>query len=146
MEPLWLRDYKKGQKERRESQEKDEALAVQQTIEGAAYGRPIAPKLSGLRGAVALPSAAANGERATVTWVTITSSTSPWKAVTTPQPVEVIREMETTQNMENLKSSRCVPYLMVINHRCNNTSCLPIRLTTFQRARPAACCSALLMQ
>lgn len=121
MEPDWLKNYKKRQKERRESQEKSEALAVQQAIESAAYGRPIAPKGAC---AVALPRGTSAGEQATLTWVAIATSTSPWKAVTAPQPVEVVREEEnavTKGILTGAKSSpdkRCVmvllPYLRQI--------------------------------
>lgn len=97
MEPLWLKGYKKRLKERRESQEKREALAMQQVIEGSAYGRPIAPKFNGTACAVALPSATSNNEQVAVTWVAIATRTSPWKAVSSPQPVEVAREMENIQ-------------------------------------------------
>lgn len=96
-EPLWLKGYKKRQKERRESQEKREALAMKQAIEGSAYGRPIAPKFNGTACAVALPSATSNNEQVAVTWVAIATRTSPWKAVSSPQPVEVAREMENIQ-------------------------------------------------
>ena len=94
LEPLWLKNYRKRQKERRERQEKNETLSV----EGSVYGRrPIAPKLSGTaaRCAVAVPSGSVNGEQ--VTWVAITTATSPWKAVTTPQPVELVHEV--TENI-----------------------------------------------
>lgn len=128
MEPDWLKNYKKRQKERRESQEKSEALAVQQAIESAAYGRPIAPKGAC---AVALPRGTSAGEQATLTWVAIATGTSPWKAVTAPQqavtapqPVEVVREEEnavTKGILTGAKSSpdkRCVmvllPYLRQI--------------------------------
>lgn len=97
VEPLWLKGYKKRQKERRESQEKRETLAVQQGIEGSAYGRPIAPKFNGTACAVALPSATSNNEQVAVTWVAIATRTSPWKAVSSPHPVEVAREMENIQ-------------------------------------------------
>ncbi|XP_068694172.1 uncharacterized protein [Montipora foliosa] len=109
LEPLWLKNYKNRQRERRESQEKSEALVVKQAIEGVAYGRPIAPKFNGTACAVALPS---NGEQATVTWVAIATRTSPWKAVTTPQPVEVVREAA-----ENIQITRSYPKTSVDSDR-----------------------------
>ena len=70
---------------------------MKQAIEGSAYGRPIAPKFNGTACAVALPSATSNNEQVAVTWVAIATRTSPWKAVSSPQPVEVAREMENIQ-------------------------------------------------
>lgn len=109
MEPDWLINYKKKQKERRESQEKSEALAVQQSIEGAAYGRPIVPKFTGGTYAVALPSVSSAGERGKVAWVAITSSTSPWKALTPPRPVEDVRKGEHALPTGNVTSARSSP-------------------------------------
>ena len=112
MEPDWLKTYKKRQKERRESQEKREAIAVQQSIDSAAYGRPIAPKLSGGACTVALPSGSGSAvEQGTVTWVAIASGTSPWKAVTAPQTVGVVGEVENacTLTAGNVTSARSSP-------------------------------------
>lgn len=109
MEPDWLINYKKKQKERRDSQEKSEALVVQQSIESAAYGRPIVPKLSGGAYTVALPSGSSPSDRGQVAWVTITSSTNPWKAVTPAQPVEDVCERENTFPAGNIASARSSP-------------------------------------
>ena len=119
MEPDWLISYKKRQKERRESQEKSEAQAVQQSIESAAYGRPIAPKFNGGACAVAIPSGTSAGEQGTVTWVAIASSTSPWKAVSTAaQPVEIVRDGENTLTANNVSSARSSPVRRYVTDLC----------------------------
>ena len=109
LEPDWLINYKKKQKERRDRQEKSEAVIVQQSIESAAYGRPIVPKLSGGAYTVALPSGSSASDRGQVVWLTITSSTSPWKAVTPAQPVEDVCERENALPAGNVTSARLSP-------------------------------------
>lgn len=101
-----MKNYKKREKERRDSQEKAKAKVVKQKIEGTAYGRPIAPKFSTGACAVALPTGSGSaGNAGTVTWVAITTSTSPWKAVAPPQPVEVVREVDNSDTVTNVRSS-----------------------------------------
>lgn len=109
MEPDWLVNYKKKQKERRESQEKSEALAIQQSIESASYGRPIVPKLTRGTYTVALPSNTTAGEQGQVAWVAITSS--PWSAavVTPKQPVEDVCKGEHAPPASNVTSARSSP-------------------------------------
>ena len=95
-----MKNYKKREKERRESQEKAKAKVVKQKIEGTAYGRPIAPKFSAGACAVALPTGSGSaGNAGTVT------STSPWKAVAPPQPVDVVREVNNSDTVTNVRSS-----------------------------------------
>ena len=101
-----MKNYKKREKERRENQEKAKAKVVKQKIEGTAYGRPITPKFSAGACAVALPTGSGSaGNAGTVTWVAITTSTSPWKAVAPPQPVEVVREVDKPDTVTNVPSS-----------------------------------------
>ena len=101
-----MKNYKKREKERRESQEKAEAKVVKQKIEGTAYCRAIAPKFSAGACAVALPTGSGSaGNAGTVTWVAITTSTSPWKAVASPQPVDLVREVENSDTVTNVRSS-----------------------------------------
>lgn len=109
LEPDWLLSYKKKQKERRESQEKSDTVAIQQSIEGAAYGRPIVPKFTGGGTyTVTLPSGSSAGEQGKVAWVAITSSTSPaWKTMTPTRPVE---HALPTGNVPSARSSPAVRY------------------------------------
>ena len=101
-----MKNYKKREKERRESQEKAKAKVVKQKIEGTAYGCPIAPKFSTGACAVALPTGSGSaGNAGTVTWVAITTSTSPWKAFVPPQPVDVVREVDNSDTVTNVRSS-----------------------------------------
>lgn len=111
VEPDWLINYKKKQKERRESQEKSEALAIQQSIESAAYGRPIVPKLTTGTYTVALPSNTTAGERGKVAWLAITSSANPWSAavITPKQPVEDVCKGEHALPASNVTSARSSP-------------------------------------
>ena len=101
-----MKNYKKREKERRESREKAKAKVVKQIIEGTAYGRPIAPKFSAGASAVALPIGSGSaGSAGTVTWVAITTSTSPWKAVAPPEPVDLVREVDNSDTVTNVRSS-----------------------------------------
>ena len=55
---------------------------------------------------MALPTGSGSaGNAGTVTWVSITTSTSPWKAVVPPQPVEVVREVDNSDTVTNVRSS-----------------------------------------
>ena len=101
--------YKKKQKERRDSQQKSQLVVVQQSIESPSYSRPIVPKLSGGAYTVALPSGSSPSDRGQVAWVTITSSASPWKALTPAQVVEDVCERENTLTAGNLASVRSSP-------------------------------------
>ena len=40
-----------------------------------------------------------------VTWVAITTATSPWKAVAPPQPVEVVREVDNCDTVTKVRPS-----------------------------------------
>ena len=98
-----MKNYKKRS---RESQEKAKAKVVKQKIEGTAYGLPIAPKFSTGACAVALPTGSGSaGNAGIVTWVAITTATSAWKAVAPPQPVEVVREVDYSDTVTNVRSS-----------------------------------------
>ena len=106
MKPGWMKNYKKRQKERRESQEKAKDKVVKQKIEGTACGLPFAPKFSTGECAVAQPTVSGSaGNAGIITWVAITTATSPWKAVATPQPVEVVREVDNFDTITNVRSS-----------------------------------------
>ena len=103
-EPDWLINYKKKEKERRDSQEKSKPVVVHRSMESPSYGRPIVPKLSGGAYTVTLPTGSSPSDRGQVAWVTITSSATPWKALTPVQPVEDVCERENTLVAGNLAS------------------------------------------
>lgn len=109
VEPDWLINYKKKQKERRDSQERNQAFVFQQSIESSSYSRPIVPKLSGGAYTVALPSGSSPSDRGQVAWVTITSSQSTWKALTPTQVVEDACERDNTLLAGNMPSVRSAP-------------------------------------
>ena len=109
VEPDWLINFKKKQKERRESQEKKEAQAFQQSLESAAYGRPIAPKFSGGTCTVTLPTGSPAGEQRKVAWVAVPTSVSPWKAVTPLKPAEDVCKGENALPETNVTSARTSP-------------------------------------
>ena len=101
-----MKNYKKRQKERRESQEKAKDKVLKQKIEGTAYGLPFAPKFSSGECTVALPTVSGSaGNAGIVTWVAITTTTSLWKAVAPPQPVEVVREGNSFDTVTKARSS-----------------------------------------
>ena len=108
MEPDWLKNYKK-------KQEKSEPVVFKQSIvDSPSYSRPIAPKLSGATYTVALPTGSSPSDRAQVAWVTITSSASPWKALTPAQPIDDACERENTlvtDNVASVQSSPTVRYV-----------------------------------
>ena len=111
-EPDWLINYKKKQKERRDSQEKSKPVVVsvvKRSIESPSYSRPIVPKLSGGAYTVTLPTGSSSSDRGQVTWVTITSSANPWKALTPVQPAEDVCERENTLVAGNVTSVRSSP-------------------------------------
>lgn len=109
VEPDWLVNYKKKQKERRDSQERNQPFVFQQSIESSSYSRPIVPKLSGGAYTVALPSGPSPSDRGQVAWVTITSSESTWKALTPTQVVKDACERDNTLIAGNMPSVRSAP-------------------------------------
>ena len=55
---------------------------------------------------MALPTGSGSaGNAGTVTLVAITTSTSPWKAVAPPQPLDVVREEHNSDTVTNVRSS-----------------------------------------
>lgn len=114
VEPDWLINYKKKQKERRDSQERNQAFVFQQSIESSSYSRPIVPKLSGGAYTVALPSGSSPSDRGQVAWVTITSSQSTWKALTPTQVVEDACERDNTLLAGNMPSVRSAPTIRYV--------------------------------
>lgn len=119
VEPEWLINYKKKQKERRENQERMEALAIQQSLEGAAYGRPIAPKLTGGTCALALPTVSSAGEQRKVTWVAIPKSISPWNVV---KPLEDVSKGGIVLPKTNVTSARTSPDVSICHESVCKTS------------------------
>ena len=109
VEPDWLVNYKKKQKERRDSQERNQPFVFQQSIESSSYSRPIVPKLSGGAYTVSLPSGPSPSDRGQVAWVTITSSESTWKALTPTQVVKDACERDNTLIAGNMPSVRSAP-------------------------------------
>ena len=83
LEPEWLTDYRKIQKETRDKEEKRELLVAQQSAEAAAFGRPIVPKLRHTC-PLAVKSCPSSADQ--VAWVAITGAGHSWGAVTKTQP------------------------------------------------------------